>query len=117
MTSKAVRWWEHAEKALPHPVTWIATKQAFLRKYGNVLKREECTDKLRTLYQGSMTLADYFTELEELNLYAQLDPETFPMLLRSGLNADLRDLLTVTHSIKPITTYDEWKEKALQLGA
>ena len=76
MTSKAVRWWEHAEKALPHTVTWIATKQAFLRKYGNVLKHEECTDKLRTLFQGSMTIADYFTELEDLNLYAQLDPET-----------------------------------------
>ena len=62
MTSKAVRWWEHAEKALPHPVTWIAAKQAFLRKYGNVLKCEKCTDKLRTLFQGSMTIADYFTE-------------------------------------------------------
>ena len=39
MTNKAARWWEYAEKVLPHPKTWQDTKDAFLRKYGNVLKK------------------------------------------------------------------------------
>ena len=63
--NKAGKWWQYAEKSLPYPD---------LRKYGNVLKKDECTDKLRTLYQGSMTIGDYITEIEDLNLYAQLDP-------------------------------------------
>ena len=64
-----------------------------------------------------MTIADYFTEVEDLNLYAELDSETFPGLLKPLLNPELRDLLKVCNNIKPITTYQEWKEKALQMGA
>ena len=117
MTDKAGRWWEYAEKSLPLPQTWQTTKEAFLRKYANILKRDECVDKLRDLYQGSMAVADFFTEIEELNLYAQLDSESLPLLLKRGLNSDLRIALEISHSIKPIATYQDWKEKALYLGA
>lgn len=103
MTDKAERWWEYAEKALPHPQTWQAAKETFLRKYGNILKRDECTEKLMDLYQGSMSIADFFTEIEELNLYAQLDPESVPRFLKRRLNLDLRHALEISHSIKPIT--------------
>ena len=117
MTDKAGRWWEYAEKSFPPPQTWQTTKEAFLRKYANVLKRDECVDKLRDLCQGSTSVADFFTEIEELNLYAQLDPESLPLPLKRGLNSDLRNAMDISHSIKPITTYQEWKEKALYLGA
>ena len=40
MTHKAARWWEYAEKALPPPKIWRDTKDAFLCKYGNILKKE-----------------------------------------------------------------------------
>lgn len=115
MTERAGRWWEYAERSLPHP-TWQATKEAFLHKYGNILKREECTKKLKKLYQGSMTIADFFTEAEDLNLYARLDPETLPTFLKPELNTELRDTMEVAHALQPITTYQNWREKALHLG-
>ena len=78
MTDKAAMWWEYAEKSLPRPVRWQAAKDAFLHKYGNILKRQESINKLKKLYQNSMTITKFFTEAEDLNLYAGLDPETLP---------------------------------------
>lgn len=63
-----------------------------------------------------MSIADFFTELEELNLYAQLDPESFPRLVKRALNSDLRHALEISHGVKPIAIYEEWKDKALHLG-
>lgn len=111
MTGKAGRWWKYAEKALPHPQTWQAAKETFLRKYGNILKRDECTEKLMDLYQGSMSIADFFAEIEEPNLYAQLDPESVPRFLKRRLNWDLRHALEISHSIKPITRKKKKKRK------
>ena len=82
MTDKAAMWWEYAEKSLPRPVRWQAAKDAFLHKYGNILKRQESINKLKRLYQNSMTITEFFTEAEDLNLYAGLDPETLPDFLR-----------------------------------
>ena len=116
MTDKAAMWWEYAEKSLPHPVIWQTVKEAFLLKYGNVPKRQESANKLKKLYQGTMSIADFFTEVEDLNLYAGLDPETLPTFLKPGLNSALQDTLDVAHAIQPITNYANWKAKALHLG-
>ena len=116
MTDKAAMWWQYAEKSLPHPIRWQAAKAAFLVKYGNILKRQESAHKLKTLSQNSMTIADFFTEAEDLNLYAGLDPETLPTFLKPGLNVALQDVLDIADSIQPITTYKDWKAKALHLG-
>ena len=116
MTDKAAMWWEYAEKSLPRPMRWQTAKEAFLLKYGNVLKRQESANKLKKLYQGTMTIADFFTEVEDLNLYAGLDPETLPTFLKPGLNSALQDTLDVAHVIQPITNYANWKAKALHLG-
>ena len=109
-------WWEYAEKSLLRPVKWQAAKEAFLLKYGYVLKRQESANKLKKLYQNSMTIADFFTEVEDLNLYAGLDPETLPAFLKPGLNAALQDTLDVALAIQPITNYANWKAKVLHLG-
>ena len=106
MTNKAGMWWEYAEKSLPRPVTWEAAKEVFLNKYSNILKRRESINKLKKLYKNSMTINEFFTEAEDLNLYAGLDPETLPDFLRPGLNAALQDTLEVADSIQPITTYE-----------
>ena len=116
MTDKAGRWWEYAEKALPHPQTWQAAKETFLRKYGNILKRDECTEKLMDLYQGYMSIADFFAEIKEPNLYAQLDPESVPRFLKRRLNLDLRHALEISHSIKPITRKKKKKKKKRKLA-
>ena len=79
----------------------------FLRKYDNILKQEESANKLKRLYQGSMTITDFITEAEDLNLYARFDPKTLPTFLRPGLNVALQDTLEVADSIQPITTYEQ----------
>lgn len=111
MTDKAGRWWEYAKKALPHPQTWQAAKETFLRKYGNILKRGECTEKLMDLYQGSMSIADFFTEIKEPNLYAQLDPESVPRFLKRRLNLDLRHALEISHTVVSNLLLEERKKK------
>ena len=47
----------------------------------------------------------------------ELDCEIFPWLLKPLLNLELRNLLKVCNNVKPTTTYQEWKEKALEMGA
>ena len=116
MTDKAGMWWEYAKKSLPHPVRWQAAKEVFLKKYGNILKQQESTNKLKKLCQNSMTIADFFTEAEDLNLYPGLDPETLPDFLRPGLNAALQNTLYIANLIQPISTYADWKAKALHVG-
>lgn len=82
------------------PRTWSSVKAAIIQ-YGNVLKQDECATKPKQLRQGTMTL---FTEVEDLNLYAQLDPDSLPILLKPGLNVDLRRALSISNSIYPVTS-------------
>ena len=117
MTNKARMWWEYAEKSLPRPIRCQAAKEVFLHKYGNIMKRQESINKLKKLYQNSMTITEFFIEAEDLNLYAGLDPETLLDFLIPGLNTALQDTLEVADLIQPITTYEQWKAKALHLGA
>ena len=63
-----------------------------------------------------MSIADFITEAEDLNLYARFDPEILPTFLKPGLNAALRGVLHVAKAIQPITTYEDGKAKVLDLG-
>lgn len=101
----AGRWWEYAEKARRPG----KAKKAFLRKYGNIFKRDECIEKLTDLYQGSMSIADFFT-------ICTARSGKLPRLLKRRLNSDLRHALEISHGIQPITTYEEWKHRTLRLG-
>ena len=59
-------------------------------------------------------MTDYFIEIDRLNLYAQLDPEAFPCLLKANLNPELRKAIA-GHKPKP-TNYADWRELALEIG-
>ena len=61
-----------------------------------------------------MTIVEFFTEVENLNQYAHLDPETLPIFLQPGLNHDLR-LALVRHRPE-LNTYAEWKALAIDIG-
>ena len=63
-----------------------------------------------------MTISEFFVEVQNLNTYAQLDVETLPTFLEPGLNDDVRRAMEYIESLQPITTYKEWKERALQQG-
>ena len=63
-----------------------------------------------------MTIFEFFVEVQNHNTYTQLDVETLPTFLAPGLNDDVRRAMEYIESLQPITTYKEWKEKALQQG-
>ena len=63
-----------------------------------------------------MTIAEYFMEIENLNIYAQLNLETLPIFLEPGLNDDLRKRMEIMQSVQPVDTYPEWKKWALEQG-
>ena len=113
MTGKATLWWHHMEREV---TTWQEAKEAVTSVYGDPRKKKDCANKLKSLCQGSMTISEFFVEVQNLNTYAQLDVETLPTFLEPGLNDDVRRAMEYIESLKPITTYKEWKEKALQQG-
>ena len=76
----------------------------FLHKYSNILKQEESATKLKKHYEGSMTIANFITQAEDLNLYACFDMETLPTLFKPRLNIALQGALQVAKPIHPITT-------------
>lgn len=71
MIEKAALWWEQQEKGV---ATWGQAKEAVLRMYGDRRKRKNSANKLKDFQQRSMTIAKLFREVENLNVYAQLDP-------------------------------------------
>ena len=113
MTGKATLWWHHTE---PEVTTWQETKEAVTSVYRDPRKKKHCANKLKSLCQGSMTISEFFVEVQNLNTYAQLDVETLPIFLDLGLNDDVHRVMEYIESLQPITTYKEWKERALQQG-
>ena len=113
MTGKATLWWHHTE---PEVTTWQETKEAVTSVYRDPRKKKDCANKLKSLCQGSMTISEFFVEVQNLNTYAQLDVETLPIFLDLGLNDDVHRVMEYIESLQPITTYKEWKERALQQG-
>ena len=92
MLEKAGRRWQYAEKTLPSPNTWERDKRHLSPQIW------ECLEKKKMGVQTSsecyirecQPTADYFTEVADLNLLAQLDPETFPCLLKPLIHPGLR---------------------------
>ena len=113
MEDKAALWWEHAENKI---TTWEEARGILLRTYGDPRKQKDSANKLKKLPQGSMTIAEFFMEIESLNIYAQLNFETLPTFLEPGFNEDLRKRLEIMQSIQPVETYSEWKKRALEQG-
>lgn len=114
MTEKAARWWEYAEKKV---TTWEEAKRAVLGTYGDRMRQGNCAKQLQEYYQGSMTIREFFIEVEDLNFYAQLDPETLPAFLEPGLNDELRKRMRLPEAIQPVETYEAWKERVLKEGS
>ena len=75
MTGKATLWWHHME---PEVTTWQEAKETVTSVYGDPRKKKDCANKLKCLTQGSMTISEFFVEVQNLNTYAQLDVETLP---------------------------------------
>ena len=113
MEEKAALWWEHAEDGI---TSWEAARTALLRTYGDPRKQKDSANRLKKLPQGSMTISEYFMEIENLNIYAQLNPETLPTFLEPGLNDDLRKRMEIMQSLQPVEAYSEWKKRALEQG-
>ena len=113
MTGKATLWWHYME---PEVTTWQEAKEAVTSVYGDPRKKKDCANKLKCLAQGSMTISEFFVEVQNLNTHAQLDVETLPTFLEPGLNNDLRSSMEYMESLQPINTYKAWKERALQRG-
>ena len=85
-----------------------------MQAFGDRRKKETSTTRIARLHQGTKTITDYFIEIDKLNLYAQLDPEAFPYLLKANLKPELRKAMA-GHKPKP-TNYADWRELALQIG-
>lgn len=81
MTGKVDRWWEYAERHI---------------------RPKECATKLKQLCQGNFAIANLFTEAEDLNLYAQLDPDNLPLLPKPGLNTNLPHALSVFNPLSKV---------------
>ena len=113
MTGKATLWWHHMESGV---TTWQEAKEAVTSVYGDPRRKKDCANKLKSLCEGSMTISEFFVEVQNLNTYAQLDVETLPIFLEPGLNDDVGRAIEYIESLQPITTYKEWKERALQQG-
>ena len=75
MTGKATLWWYHME---PDVTTWQEAKETVTSVYGDLRKKKDCANKLKCFTQGSMTISEFFVEVQNLNTYAQLDVETLP---------------------------------------
>ena len=114
MTGKATLWWHHTEQEV---TTWQEAKEAVTCVYGDPRKKKDCANRLKNLSQGSMTISEFFVEVQNLNTYAHLDVETLPTFLEPGLNDDLRRAMEYMESLQPIDTYKAWKERALQQGS
>lgn len=114
MTDEAGYWWESQERNL---TTWEQAKKAVLRVYGDRNKQRNSMIKIKNLQQGSKTISAFFTELETLNVYAQLDPETLPIFFEPEFNDDLRMQMELMNILQPIKSYAEWKARALDLGS
>ena len=113
MTGKASLWWLHIEQEV---TTWQEAKEAVTTVYGDLNKKKDCANKLKNLSQGSMTISEFFVEVQNLNTYAQLDVETLPTFLEPGLNDDLHRAMEQMQSLHATGTYKAWKERALQQG-
>ena len=101
MTGKATLWWHHIEQEV---TTWQEAKEAVTCVYGDPRKKKDCANRLKNLSQGSMTISEFFVEVQNLNTYAQLDVETHPTFLEPGLNDDLRRAMEYMESLQPIDT-------------
>ena len=64
MTSKATLWWHHME---PEVTTWQEAKEAVTSVYGDPRKKKDCANKLKSLCQGSITISEFFVEVQNLN--------------------------------------------------
>ena len=111
LIGKAILWWRSQKNIM---VTWKQTRIALLEAYGDRYKRKSCINQLQRMTQGSKKITDYFIEVEQLNLFAQLDPETLPSFLEQGLNDRLQEAL-IQHRPEP-TTYAEWKKLTQDIG-
>ena len=114
MRGKAARWWDFAEKKV---TSWEEAKGAVLGAYGDRVKQVNCANKLQEYRQESMTIREFFIEVEDLNFYAQLDPETLPAFLEPGLKDELREEMGLLQATHPVGTYEAWKERALEEGS
>lgn len=114
MTDEPGYWWESQERNL---TTWEQAKKAVLRVYGDRNKQRNSMIKIKNLQQGSKTISAFFTELETLNVYAQLDPETLPIFFEPEFNDDLGMQMELMNILRPIKSYAEWKARALDLGS
>ena len=114
MIDEAGYWWGRQEANL---ITWEQAKEAVLKMYGDRNKQRNSVTKIKNLQQGSRTISALFIEVDTLNIYTQLDPETLPNFLEAGLNGDLRMQMELMNNMQPLNSYIEWKEKALDLGS
>ncbi len=111
LKGEALDWWAHNA---PLFSTINEAIDGMFRQYDDLTKPGDCLRRLNRLTQTGSTRL-YFRRAEKLNLHAKLNEDALWKTLKEGLKVSLRTALA---TVRPApTTYTEWKQVTLELGA
>ena len=111
LRGEALDWWAHNTSLFSNLNEAI---DDMFHQYKDLTKAGDYLCKLNRLTQTGSTRS-FFRRAEKLNLHAKLPEEALWKTLKEGLNVSLRTSLATVCPVP--TTYVQWKQMALELGA